>query len=932
MSQLKLSLFGPFRAAIDGQPLASFPTDKVRALLAFLALEPDKPHRREVLAGLLWPDWPEEDARRNLRQSLHRLKQTLDRGQPGAADHLLHATTTGIQLNAAGLHCDASEFRRLLAEVESHRHRHLSSCEPCMGRLLRAVDSYAGELLAGVSLPDAAPFEEWQTIQREAYHFQAVTALQALADAHEQRGEFAQAHARAVQLLALEPWQESTHRLAMRTLAATGQVSEALAHFDVCQRILAEELGVEPSSETKALYWQIASGEFEHTGQSGLSRAALHHFPAQFTRFVGRKTELAHILDALGDPDRRLVTLVGPGGIGKSRLAMEAAGLAAAMAADFADGIFFVPLADVSSPRLLAPALATSLGVSLQEHLPERQLLDVLRPKRGLLVLDNFEHLVSQNRTDDGAGLIGAILHAAPDVQFLITSQKPLDLRAEWRIALDGLEYPAPGQPALDSSAYSAVQLFVQAARQVQPAFDPTAEDEAAIVRICQLTHGLPLAIELAAAWVRLVGCAAIAGELSERLDLLATRLRDVPERHRSLRAAFDYAWRLLTPAEQAALVRISVFRGSFSLQAAVDVAETAVADLAGLLDRSLLGRTGQGRYRVHPLLRQFAADLLRESGLDQALADRHMAAFAAFSRRQAPLLRASPVQLQALGEMEEELENVLAAWQHAIAQRRADALAGMMDSLFTFWTIRSRFVEGELHFAQAAAAWGAEAGPSDLLAGLQARLAWFLFQRGQAEQSRTLLWECVGGQRGAQSADELFSLVYLGAVLRHGGDYEAARGVLAEGLQLARTLGDDYYASVALNALGQVALAQDRVDEARGQLQAALELKRRIGDRWGMTFSLSYLGRLAQAVGDHRQAGPLLRESLALSQEFGDRRGVAFALFNLGNSAQALGQAAEAGELYGQSLRIYQEIGCHADAQRVRDRQDAMAQNTPAG
>lgn len=925
MTQLLLSLLGPLRATVDDRPVTAFPTDKVRCLLAFLAMEPGRPHRRDALAGLLWPEWPDDDARRNLRQSLHRLKQTLDSAAPGLADQLLQASQTTVQLDPAALALDVDEFRRLLAEVEAHAHRSLPTCQPCMARLTQAVELYHGELLAGISLPDAATFEEWQVIQREALHYQAVTALQALGSAYEQRGEHGLAHGAAMRLLGLEPWQEDAHRLAMRALALSGQRNEALAHFDLCRRVLEEELGVEPSDETRALYWQIAAGELHDAASMRAGRVELHHFPSQFTPFIGRRSEVRQILDALADPGRRLVTLVGPGGIGKTRLAIEAANQAARLTEDFPDGIYFAPLAEVSDATLLVPALASALGVALDEQQPNAQLLAFLRPKRLLLVLDNFEHLLDPASAADGAALVSAILHTAPDVQFLVTSQSPLELRAEWRIPLDGLDYPASNQ--IDAAAFEAsgaVQLFVQAARQAlaRPDYLPSNEERAAIVRICQLCHGMPLAIELAAAWVRAFDCATIAGELAQRLDLLATSLRDVPERHRSLRAAFDYAWRLLSPDEQRALARISVFRGGFTRAAASVVAGATMLELTGLLDRSLLARAGDQRFTVHPLVRQLSQDMLAAMGQGAALHAGHAAYFAAWVGERAGAVRASPDQLQTLAAIEEEIENVTAAWRWAIAAADDQALGAMLDALFNFWGIRSRFQEGERHLGEAVGALRRRLVDAVLLARLQGRWAWFLFQGGQIEVSRRLLEESAAALTAAGAPlERAWVLAYLGALLRHQGEYAEAEGVLVEALRLADQAGDDYHVSVALNVLGQVYSLQGRTEHARALLERALDIKRRIGDRWGITFSLSYLGRVAQEEGNYGEAQKLLGESLLLSQEFGDRRGVAFALFNLGKSAQAQGQPSHAAGLYRQSLQIYEDIGSRSDAGRVRRR-----------
>lgn len=914
MTQLHLSLLGPFQATVDGRPVAAFPTDKVRGLLAFLALEPDRPHRREALAGLLWPERPEEDARRNLRQSLHRLRTTLDGAAPGLADRLLHADQITVRLDPAALLLDVAEFRRLLAEVEAHRHRTLPTCQPCVERLRQAVDLYRGELLAGLSLPDAPTFEEWQTIQREASHYQAVTALQALAEAYDARRDYDQAHAVALRLLALEPWQEAAHRLAMRGLALSGQRSEALAHYEACRRLLVEELGEEPSAETKALYWQIAAGELQAASDAG--RVPLHGCPGQFTRFVGRQRELAELLDLLHNPDCRLITLLGPGGMGKTRLAIEAAQAAAAMTANYPDGVYFVRLEDVPDPDLLAPTLAHGLGLAVEVGQPAQQVAAFLRSRQVLLVLDNFEQHLA------GVGLVADLLRAAPGVQIIVTSQAPLDLRAEWRLNLEGLAYP-PEEAAPDAlEQYDAVQLFAQAARQARPGFAPNAADMTAVAAICRLVQGMPLAIELAAAWVRMAGCAAIAAEIERNLDFLAARLHDLPARQRSVRAVFDYAWRLLSPAEQAVLAQICLLRGNFSLPAALAVCGTGAAELGRLLDRSLVSRAAQDRFTVHPLVRQFGVELLERSGVAEQTRASHAAYFSRIASEWAAGLRGRGDQQAALNALALDVENLIVAWEWATERGDEPVLLAMIHALFDFLTIRSRFREGELILGDGLRRLAAANASDPTRAAVQARLAWFVFHQGRSEEARRLLEESLAVLRTAgDRSGVVFCLSYLGAVQRHAQEYAAAEASLREALTLAHSTGDDYFVGVILNVLGQVASLQGDLDAARAALQRALEVKRRIGDRWGMTFSLSYLGRVAQAEGKHGEAQGLLRESLLLSQEFGDRRGVAFSLFNLGQSAEALGQRAEALALYSQSLHIYTEIGSRADAERARGR-----------
>jgi predicted ATPase len=360
--------------------------------------------------------------------------------------------------------------------------------------------------------------------------------------------------------------------------------------------------------------------------------------PAQTTPFVGREAVLAEIAERLQDPGCRLLTLIGPGGSGKTRLALEAA---AARLEEYEHGAFFVPLAPLQSAESIVPTVTEALGIRFYDAgPPRRQLLDYLRQKRMLIIMDNFEHLLppAGEWDEGGAGLMTDILKTAPDVRILTTSRAGLNVQGEHLFPVAGMDLPplpSPedgkgGQPQTvggREGEYSAVKLFLTSARRVQPGFELTPANQADVVRICRLVEGMPLGILLAAAWAPMLTPAEIVAQIRSGLDFLETDLRGVPERQRSMRATFDHSWRLLTQREREVFQALSVFRGGFTQEAAQEVTGASLRTLLGLVNKSFLERTPTGRYQVHELLRQYAQEKLdQEPTASQAVHDRHCA------------------------------------------------------------------------------------------------------------------------------------------------------------------------------------------------------------------------------------------------------------------------------------------------------------------
>ena len=635
------------------------------------------------------------------------------------------------------------------------------------------------------------------------------------------------------------------------------------------------------------------------------------NLPAPLTSFVGRQRELAEITQHI--TTQRLVTLIGAGGMGKTRMAIEVARRLVdrddSHQRTFPDGVWFVALEAVDAPERMASTIADALqcpppgAADVRDH-----LLSYLQTRQLLLVLDNFEHL------RDGADLLTAIMMAAPQAKLLVTSRAALNLEQEWRYPLNGLPLEL-GDDTGEAVPSSAAHLFVERARRVSPAFDLTAE-RAAVERICRLVEGIPLAIELAATWSKLLSCKVIADEIASNVAFLTSDMRNVPDRHRSMQAVFDHSWALLSQEERQVFARLSVFQGGFARPAAATVAGASLSLLSALIDKSLLHADETGRFSIHELLRQYAQERL-ERDAEAALhaRDAHSAYFAGFlAQREAAI--AGSGQRSALQEVAAELDNIRAAWVWATERLHGDLLRQAVSTLSVYCDIQGRYQEGVDLCEQAIGRLlGAEGGSEQgaALAVLLAAVGWLYIRLGRYEQAhqtftRSRFFYSKSGSTPppGHAGEPVLGLALLADVM---GDYADAVDLARQAQDAAIARGDIYNQSVACYVQASTAHAQGEYAAAHRQAEQAYALAVAIDSRWMMAYILIILGNVASACGDYREAQKSFAHSHALQSELGNPEGMAIAQLSLAGLAAMERNYQDAEQLFQDSYGLYREI-----------------------
>lgn len=816
------------------------------SLLAYLALRKPKESSNDEVQGLFWPDSDGDKQAQSLRRAISDLRKVLERDLPLGS---VIVTRKGhVSLNPGRVATDVERFLDLTRRNEEDQ-----------TRLDEAVGLYAGPLLPALS-------SNWALGHRMEVEERFGQAVERLCEILVQQGKAKEAISIGRAAVVAAPGREDVQVALIKACGAAGMAVEALKQFEELERMLDETWGETPSTHAR----DALEAAFVE------SQPRKNNLPEQLTSFIGRAKEIDEVCELLSKT--RLLTLTGSGGCGKTRLSLQ---VASRVLDQYRDGVWFVEFAALTDPSLVPNTVAVALGLTEQPGKPiEQTLLDYLKAKQLLLVLDNCEHLLLAC-----AQLAEAVLRQCPSVVVLANSREGLAIGSELVYRVPSLSLPSPKDPQTPDSLaqYESVQLFTERAVQVQRAFAVTDQNASALASVCQRLDGIPLAIELAAARLRSLSVEEINGKLDQRFRLLTGGARTALPRQQTLRSLIDWSYDLLNEPEQALLCRLAVFAGGWTLESAEQVCaggpleQVAMLDLlTSLCDKNLVvaeQAERSTRYRMLETVRQYARDRLLESGASEEYRDRHQAYFLALAKEAEPNLT-GPNQQAWLERLEGEHENVRSALEWgAAAGGSSDAGLQLALAIKGFWTVRSHFSEGR---------------------------AWM---------SR-LLGTCHGGEADPVRADALHSIGLFATLL---GDYAGALATNEESLAIRRKLNDRKGVSNSVLAMGNVAIQQGDYLAARSYYEESLELNRELGDRLGIAKSLNNLGAVANQHGDHPTAHALLHEGLAIFREVGNHAEVARALVALADLAHNLGDYLSGQAMAAESLAIRTALGDRA-------------------
>ena len=927
---LKITSLGGLSVQLNNHPVTGFVSRKVDALLVYLVANP-REHPRELLGEMLWDDLPQARTMSYLRTTLSSLQKQL-------ADYLI-VTRQTIAINPESNYWfDVAVLDEAMNKAEQQWRERGTFTRMLASELQEALALYNGSFLQGFNIRSARGFEGWMILEQERLHNHVLEGLYRLGSFALERGNYSSGVDHIAHAIQLDPLWEKAHRQMMMLQVQSGQRAAAIAQYEACRKILDEELGIEPEEETTELFKQIQSGEIELV----VKREIPNNLPTAATAFVERPFAMQRISEQLDQMDCRLLTLVGPGGIGKSRLALE---VAKRHLSDFQQGVYFVNFVSGRSPDIVN-TIANVIDLrSRHDRTPSEELIQYLQDREILLVLDNFDYLIEH------ANVLSQILSGAPSVKMMVTARERLNLQEEWLYNVNALpvpHVPVAGVPVEEILTFPSIQLFDQSARRMNSNFR-IMEDLESVIEICHLVQGVPLAIELAASWTRMMPVTQILDEIHRGLDILSTTLRNVPERHRSMRAVFESSWNQITEDERRVFRRLSVFRGGFNQVAGQKITDASIFVLSTLVDKSLLTPVN-GRYDIHELLRQFAEEKLRQDPAEYAeIMDRHCTYYATFMAERDRQLSFN-LENTAFDEVMSDIDNVWAAWDHALRTQDVPHIDQFLMALYRVHDLQSRYRDGETAFRVASETLFALQDPPItayrarmLLGACVQHLTRFDEARDIVESVLPVLiehgnpWDKIVALRSLANiayskgdylearkhfsavrdmlteinelpahATIFFRLSDIEAVL---GNYKGARQLLEESRDVIEISGGTVNVMRYCITMGDVEYKLGQFDAATRHFEEALEYSRELEVPTSVAVALVSLGRTSYATGDYEKSIWYCEQSIEICNEIRNMWGTAFALMHMGRAYFRLGEFADAQRQFRLALEISKEI-----------------------
>ncbi len=876
---LEIRALGNPKLAVDGEDLESLSL-RAQVMLVFLSLEGGK-HSRNYLAAMLWPESPEAKALTSLRVLLSELRKLV----PGCLD--IQRTDLGINPEQE-LYLDIAEFEGFLKA----------------GELSKAYQLYRGDLLSGVFIPGSPEFENWRRWENERIRLFALRQGEKTILKEFGLENYQDVDSYCRDLIRIDPTNEIANLYFILAQAIRGHRSAAIKHIQEYETSLQENLGMDLPDEVTRIQEMISTGDLD-----SLIKILKpdHHLPSSATSFIGRVEEINAISKMVSNPGCRLISIIGPGGIGKTRLAIETV---KTTLMEFPDGSYYVPLDQVTSGDGIIPAIADALsfkfGTIGSDMDPQIQLHDYLENRSLVLILDGFEHL-----TESGHQLT-KLLTKAPKLQLVVTSRHKLNLPEEWIFPLEGLSIS--DQLILDEDTSEALSLFLSRTKQILPDKNFSADELKQASRICRLVEGMPLGIELAAAWTSVLDFSEIAEEIIENYSFLEDNRFDPSSKHKSMRAVFQSSWNLLKESQQEILLRLSVFSGGFSRQAAREISKASLTDLSILMDRSLLRKNVQGQFEIHPIVSQFCREIIsNQTMLWNDIQHKHYLYYANYLSERVPNLFLLD-HTNTRSEVQDAISNIQAAAGFLLEESEIPADPNIIKDLFSYYLVRG-WHEGTIVFQKLASLIKEpDQNRSDKdglsLARVQAQEAFFLSNLGLVEESEQLSKKILPILQGSNHIREL-AICYnnLGINAMYRGEYERSLEYLEQAILLGQEPNCHSLPSYYL-WVGYVYFLRGEYKKGMNSLYTSLEAFSRHNSEWGKAFSYSKMGLALDALGNYQEASIYHHQSLSIFKMMDDLAGQGYALSRMSLGALLLKKYQAALQFGQEGLEWFKEVG----------------------